>query len=161
MRLIKSVVLASAALVLLFAAVSTPDGTFSLTDSADASPDRSRLTASNYIVIAWNDLGMHCISPRFSQMAILPPFNNLEAQVIQRGSPPRIVTSGVTVRYSINNNTTVAGKTDFWDYDVPLFGVDLPLGIGLTGNGLSGTMTMVGDRYEARGIPVLPINDQG
>lgn len=161
MRLIKRVVLASSALVLLFAAITAPDGTYSFIDSAEAAPERTRPNAPNYIVIAWNDLGMHCISPRFKQMAILPPFNNLEAQVIKRGSPPRIVTSGVTVRYSITNNTTVAGKTDFWDYDVPLFGVDLPFGIGLTGNGLSGTMTMVGDRYEARGIPTVPIDDLG
>ena len=115
---------------------------------------------AQYVVIAWNDLGMHCISPRFDQMAILPPFNNLIAQVIKKGNPPQIVTSGVSVEYSVPNNTTVAGKTNFWQYARPLFGVDLPQGIGLTGNGLSGRMAAVGTRFEATGIPVLPYDDQ-
>jgi len=28
---------------------------------------------TEYIVIAWNDLGMHCSNKDFSKMAILPP----------------------------------------------------------------------------------------
>jgi hypothetical protein len=34
------------------------------------------------------------------------------------------------------------------------------VGIGLTGNGLSSKMQLVGDHFEATGIPVLPYNDQ-
>ena len=67
-----------------------------------------------YVLIGWNDLGMHCISPSYKEMAILPPFNNLWVQVIQRGDPPQIVTSGVSIEYSVIDNTTVEGKTDFW-----------------------------------------------
>ena len=29
--------------------------------------------ANKYIVVAWNDLGMHCANKDFSNMAILPP----------------------------------------------------------------------------------------
>jgi hypothetical protein len=120
----------------------------------------SAVSRGDYVVIAWNDLGMHCISPRFEQMAILPPFNNLIAQVIKRGNPPQILTSGLTVDYSIPNNTTVAGKTDFWQFAGALFGTSPPSGIGLTGNGLSGQMHPTGDHFEATGIPVLPLDDQ-
>ena len=115
--------------------------------------------SSKYRVIGWNDLGMHCISPSFKEMAILPPFNNLFVQVIQKGDPPQLATTGITVEYYINNNTTVSGKTDFWQYVQQLFGVNPPEGTGLTGNGLSGTLKLVGDHFEATGIPVLPYKD--
>lgn len=119
----------------------------------------TKVTKKKYIVIAWNDLGMHCISPTFAEMAILPPYNTLVAQVIKRGNPPRVVTRGVTLSYRIVNNRTVTGKTDFWTYAEQLFGVALPEGTGLTGNGLFGTMVRSGKRFEATGIPVLPYND--
>lgn len=121
---------------------------------------RKRVNTASYTLIGWNDLGMHCISPSFSQMAILPPYNNLIAQVIKKGDPPQVVTSGFTLEYSILNNTTVQGKTDFWTYVKELFGLAPAPGTGLTGNGLSGTMQVVGDHFEATGIPVLPYNDK-
>ncbi|HEY5998389.1 MAG TPA: hypothetical protein VI078_03700 [bacterium] len=116
-------------------------------------------TGDEYVVVGWNDLGMHCINPSYKTLALLPPFNNLWVQVVKRGEPPQLVTSGVTLTYSIANNTTVKGKSDFWQYAPQLFGVNLPEGIGLTGNGLSGEMKLVGDHFEATGIPVLPRND--
>lgn len=159
MRLYTSIVLASAALIALLAATGSPAGDRFAASAAQ--PGRHGPRAPQYVAIAWNDLGMHCISPRFNQMAILPPYNNLELQVIQRGNPPRIVTSGLTVKYWIERNATVAGKTDFWDFEDRLFGVDLPFGVGLAGNGLAGRMVAVGDHYEARGIPTVPIDDMG
>jgi hypothetical protein len=154
MRKLNLAVLLASTFVICLMITTAPSG------GTQAAAAQDALASSRYVVIAWNDLGMHCISPTFDQMAILPPFNNLQAQVIRRGDPPTIVTSGVTLRYSIKKNTTVAGKTDFWDYVQPLFGVDLPLGVGLTGNGLAGTMQMVGDRFEARGIPTVPLDDR-
>jgi hypothetical protein len=127
--------------------------------SRESTRPRNRSTTVSYTLIGWNDLGMHCISPRFSQMAILPPYNNLMAQVIKKGDPPQVVTSGFTLQYSLINNTTVKGKTDFWTYVKDLFGLSPSPGIGLTGNGLSGTMQVVGDHFEATGIPALPYND--
>jgi hypothetical protein len=115
---------------------------------------------ADYVVLVWNDLGIHCINRSFATIAILPPFNNVWAQVIKRGEPPQIVTSGISLEYQILNNTKVQGKTDFWQYAPQLFGVNLPLGIGLTGNGLSGKMQLVGDHFEATGIPVVPFDDQ-
>lgn len=113
-------------------------------------------------LLAWNDLGMHCISPRFAEMAILPPFNNVMAVVIERnGEDPAMVTDGYTVTYSLDNNTSIRKKTDFWAYAYQLYGRKLPKGVGLTGNGLSGTMAVNSgaQRFEATGIPALPYND--
>jgi len=129
-------------------------------EMAFSGDNRLKPLDGDYIVIGWNDLGMHCINPSYAELALLPPFNNLWVQVIQRGDPPKIVTSGFSLEYSIVNNTTVQGKTDFWQYASQLFGVDLPLGMGLTGNGLSGKMKLVGDHFETTGIPVLPYDDQ-
>lgn len=53
--------------------------------------------AGSYVVLAWNDLGMHCYNPDFADLAVLPPYNTLWAQVIRVGDPPQIVTSGITV----------------------------------------------------------------
>ena len=114
-------------------------------------------------VLGYNDLGMHCINSDFSEICILPPYNNLHAQVIDRsGSEPRIVTGGIQVGYSIPGNTHSYNKTNFWAYAPALFGLNywLPWDIGLTGNGLSGLMTPTanGD-WVATGIPLTPITD--
>ena len=34
----------------------------------------------DYIVIGWNDLGMHCYDLEYSKMAVLPPYNTLWAR---------------------------------------------------------------------------------
>ncbi len=120
---------------------------------------------SDYVILGWNDLGMHCINPSYKTMGLLPPFNNLWVQVIKRGDPPQIVTSGFSLTYSVNNNTTVAGKSDFWTYGAKAFAnlLNVPVpspGVGLTGNGLTGTLAVKGDHFEATGVPVLPYDDQ-
>ena len=92
-----------------------------------------------YVMLSWNDLGMHCMNKNHNKISVLPPYNTLQAQVILRGSAttmPAIVTDGVTVEYSIPGNTYSVGKTDFWTYAFDLFGVSLPPDIGLTGKGL-------------------------
>lgn len=114
-----------------------------------------------YVVIAWNDLGMHCMDQSFEDFSVLPPYNTLVAQVIRRGEEPDIVTNNVRVEYRILGNTTSANKTNFWDYAQALFGLSAPLpeNIGLAGKGLSGTMDPVGDHYIAEGMPVTEIMD--
>ena len=112
-----------------------------------------------YVVIGWNDLGMHCYNRDFQDLAVLPPYNTLWAQVIRRGEEPQIVTSGVTVTYSFPENTYSAGKSNFWTYAFQLFGVQLQDNIGLTGKGLAGEMDLRGDHYIAEGIPLTEYND--
>jgi hypothetical protein len=120
---------------------------------ADAVPAR------DYIVVAWNDLGMHCYNRDFQDLAVLPPYNSLWAQVIKVGDPPQLITSGITVTYAFPDNTYSVGKSNFWDYDLPLFGVDLPADVGLVGKGLAGEMDPHTDHFVAEGIPLTEFLD--
>ena len=115
----------------------------------------------SYVVLAWNNLGMHCYNPDFQNLAVLPPGNVLWAQVIKVADPPQMVTSGIQIRYSFPNNTYSVGKTNFWTWAQQLFHLadPLPPNISLTGKGLGGEMDLVhdavlGDHYEASGIPL-------
>lgn len=124
----------------------------------------TRSLADEYVVIAYNDLGMHCMNEDFSEMAILPPYNNLRAQVLKRGNGPDLVTEDVTVTYSIPSNTRSADKTNFWKYAQALLGVTLAPDVGLAGKGMRGTLDSLGEPekyWEAIGIPITPINDAG
>ncbi|MFB3896577.1 MAG: cytochrome c3 family protein [bacterium] len=117
------------------------------------------MSPGNYVVIGWNDLGMHCMGKDYSSICILPPYNNLWAQVIHRGNPPSIVTTGINLAYSFQNNSYSVGKINFWSYDSALFGVNLPDNTGLTGLGLTGNLTWNGTAFEARGVPLTGYDD--
>jgi hypothetical protein len=125
----------------------------------------SGLAAGDYVVLAWNDLGMHCINPTYDQAVLLPPFNTLWAQVVKRGNPPQVVTSGLTVTYSVDGNTYSYGKRDygqFWDHAGQLFGATgLAHDVGLKGSRLTGAMAAEGDHFVAVGIPLVPVDDAG
>lgn len=125
-----------------------------------APPDEILLSST--VMVSWNDLGMHCMNKVHANFSVLPPYNNLFAQVIQRGdasTPPAILTTGVTVEYSIPGNTYSVGKTDFWTYAPALFGVTLPPNVGLTGKGLTGSLDRGVSAFSAHGIPVTPWPD--
>jgi hypothetical protein len=115
--------------------------------------------AGVYKVISWNDLGMHCMNESFANLAVLPPYNTLWAQVILQGEQPQIVTSEVTVDYSIVDNTYSAGKTNFWTYAKALFGADLAPNVGLKGATLAGSMQRDPDHFVVEGIPLTPYLD--
>lgn len=120
------------------------------------------LLAQNHILIAWNDLGMHCSNLDFSTFVVLPPYNNVHAQAIQVGDAlhlPVVVTTNLHVTYEIPGNTYSVGKTNFWDYDFLIFGVDLAPNIGLTGNGLTGSMVIDSNNFLVTGIPITPYTD--
>lgn len=136
-------------------------------DDGGGSGSISTATGS-YSLFAWNDLGMHCLNPTYDTLVILPPYNTVWAQLVKRGSPPELVTSGVTLTYAMVNNSTSADKTypllgsdygQFWTYALELFGINLPAEVGLTNNGLSGTMVVSGSHFEIDGIPVTPVDD--
>lgn len=116
----------------------------------------------DHVILSWNDLGMHCMNRDHDQLSILPPWNTLQAQIIERGdasTPPRLVTEGFTLEYSIPGNTYSAGKTNFWDHVEELFGVALPPDIGLAGLGLEGEFHYRGPDWVAEGIPITPFTD--
>jgi len=129
--------------------------------AATALPAGAAVTGDT-VVLSWNDLGMHCMNRLHAVLSVLPPYNTLMAQVVHRGDAanlPQLVTTGVTLEYSVPGNTYSVGKTDFWTYDQALFGVDLPPNVGLTGKGLTGAFDPAGDHFKAEGIPVTPYTD--
>ncbi len=145
---------------------SVPGGTApSAAASLPAYPATVR--SRDYVVLAWNNLGMHCYNRDCADLLVLPPYNTLWAQVIRVGDPPQIVTEGVTVEYSFPQNTWSAGnpsrpdKTNFWQYATQVFGLDTPLppNVGLAGKGLAGRMDPVGDHFVAEGIPLTEYRD--
>ena len=109
-------------------------------------------------VLAWNDLGMHCDQDSYKYFDLLPPYNTLHAQVFSGGEVRR----GYTVTYAFAKKTDSTLHTDFWTY-ASSFGYNLAPNVGLTGNGLSGTMKPDpgGLGYVATGIPVTPFDDDG
>src|SRR6266702_4677021 len=69
--------------------------------------------ASSYTAIARNDLGMHCACPTFAGFLLLPPYNTIRVQVLQKGNyAPSIVSSGVTVSYALAEETDASLQAD-------------------------------------------------
>jgi len=138
-------------------------------------------TDADVVLFAFNDLGMHCMDKEFSIFSILPPFNSVHSQAIERRrSGPRLMSAGdVEVTYSAImdadgsiNATSLSGKTDFWDHADDLFGVSLDAGEGLTGLYMPqdhpsrpGPQEMDyhtdNKRFSAEGIPITPTDDDG
>lgn len=140
--------------------------------ASETTPPSGGLTTtgnSSYVVFAWNDLGMHCLNPSYDTAVILPPYNTLRAQVIQRGNKPAVVTSGLTVSYRIIQNTTSQKGLfqQFWQYAQQLFGTTPQIDKGLNlddptvSNGLTGTMLAKTGYFIASGIPLTPLYDGG
>jgi hypothetical protein len=131
------------------------------TASATGAEALQPVNPTGYIVLAWNDLGMHCYNNDFADIAILPPYNTLWAQVVKLGDPPQLVTSGVDVSYAFADNTYSVGKTNFWTYAQAIFklGSPLPDNVGLKGKGLSGSMDLALDHFVAEGIPLTEYSD--
>lgn len=130
---------------------------------------------SDWTIVGWNDLGMHCMDSDYTVFSILPPYNTINAQVID-AQGQFIDTPGVaTVTYeSIADptgsiNTTSAGKTQFWAYMASFFGVTVPVDMGLAGKQMPGANNtprpMTWDPnlkwFNATGIPITPTDDAG
>ena len=148
------------------------------------------IQAANNQILGWNNLGMHCIDSDYSVFSILPPYNVIEAQLIANG---RLVTNGTgyTITYqavadpSGSFNSTAAGKGNFYDFVLPLYGVELPMDMGLpvdmglhqwalpgtnnipqhmlfeqTNQPVPGVFTSV-NWWRAEGVPMSPYDDAG
>jgi len=127
---------------------------------------------SGVIVLASNDLGMHCVCPSFSKFMILPPFNTLRAQVIRKGGDdPQVLgsSSGIRVAYSFTENTDASLSADpyyqDWMQNAPKLGfkkypikdANGHIQSPLTGAKLAGNMTAQSKGWwEAVGIPAYP-----
>ncbi|MCA8941769.1 MAG: hypothetical protein KDB80_04350 [Planctomycetes bacterium] len=123
-------------------------------------------------MLAWNDLGMHCIDPDFSVFSILPPANTINAQLVIDGEL-RSAADGYSLTYEAvadatgSINSTSVGKTNFWDYVFDLFGANLAPDQGLAGFDMPGaanqpqamTFDTTWDWFHAEWIPLTPIDD--
>jgi hypothetical protein len=148
----------------------TNGGVPQLSAPAGLISQKQNLQNTQYVVFAWNDLGMHCLNPSYDAAVVLPPYNTLWAQIVKRGNPPQVVTQRFSVEYSIVGNTYSYGKSvfgKFWDNVLKLFGVNIERNKGLNlvdlaiSNGLSGSMVNKSDHFEVDGIPLTPILDNG
>ena len=131
--------------------------------------------AASYTVVGWNNLGMHCMDADFSVLSLLPPYNTIHAHVIDPTGAMVTdpATAGITVTYEAiadstgSINTTSVGKTNFWQYALPLFGGSPPLDVGLTGVSMPGaantpqpmTWDAASGWFVAEGIPITPYDD--
>ena len=131
------------------------------------------------VVLAANDLGMHCMDREFSIFSILPPFNAINAQVIghdANGNPLLLEDLNVSVSYAAAGDATgsinsySSGKTDFWLYAGSIFGVNLANGEGLTGLFMPADdpqsrgpqpmgFNLPQGWFSAAGIPITPTDD--
>ncbi len=130
-----------------------------------------------WTLTAWNNLGMHCMDDDYSVFSILPPFNTINAQVMDAAghliSDP--AAAGITVTYeAVANpdgsiNTTALGKTNFYDFAAVLYGAPVTVDQGLAGKSMPGAantpQAMSWDAgmswFEAAGIPITPTDDAG
>jgi len=137
-------------------------------------PQQPQVANTGYSVLAINDLGMHCGDLDTRVASILPPFQVLLAQVIQKGSTPTLNPANVSLYYSAAYNPTdpILGqsgvlngvrsdggtyKTNFWEvippgaYDPFYPSLVTPLSSGLAG----ATQPVTG----GRGLPVPNVED--
>ncbi len=137
----------------------------------------SAADAAQWTIVGWNNLGMHCMDGDYSVLSLLPPYSTIHAQVVdaqgRRVTDP--AAAGISVTYEAiadpdgSINTTSAGKTNFWDHVQALFGVSLPVDVGLIGPAMPGaanlpqpmTYDTASGWFIAEGIPLTPYDDSG
>ncbi|NTV95526.1 MAG: hypothetical protein HGA75_08935 [Thiobacillus sp.] len=105
----------------------------------------------------------------YSVFSILPPYNNLHAQLVN-SSTGKVVTSGVTLTYQSETDPTGSknswsyDKTNFWTY-VKNFFMELAADFGLTGNPTPSdtpqplSYDAAAQMFKAEGIPITPYDD--
>ena len=126
-----------------------------------------------WTLVGWNDLGMHCMDADYEVFSILPPFNTIQAHLMDENGDLVTNPAGVSVTYEGiadpqgSINVTSAGKTNFWDHAQNLFGVALPVDEGLAGNTMPGAANTpqsmqweaTHDWFVGEGIPITPYDD--
>jgi PKD repeat protein len=126
--------------------------------------------ANNYEVIGWSDFGIDSMDSDYSIFSLWPPANTIHAQVAYGGR--RLTNStGITVTYQAiadpdgSINSTSAGKTEFWQYVLPLYSSNPPVNVGITGYPMPGTTNVpmtfnqTNAWFTADSIPMTPYDD--
>jgi cytochrome bd-type quinol oxidase subunit 1 len=110
-----------------------------------------------YVLLVWNDLGMHCVSDNEKYFSFLPPANTFNAQLFKRGAKPELITKNVRIEFDIESGfENPEERSMFWKYSKAIFGVDVPVGHGLAGKTVNDTMDVHGNHFAAELIPVIP-----
>ncbi len=135
---------------------------------------RRAVAGTNWTVLAWNDLGMHCMDADFSVFAILPPYNTFHAQLVHDGKlvsdlGPYAATYAAVADAAGSINRTSVNKGNFWDYAFDFFGVVLAPDVGLTGMAMPGAGNVAQPMrtdatyhwYSGEGVPITPYDDNG
>jgi hypothetical protein len=175
-RMLISVVIAGLAIVTIGHASGDPPDTKAAAkgQAATQSNTKPAPAPTTYRLVAWSELGMHCMDGKdYSVFSVLPPYNVVHAQLIKMGEPPVPITSGVTITYVAMKdatgsiNTISSTKTNFWSYINVLFHNNNPPDVGLTGNHTQNltphklTYDSAHAYWTADGIPTMPYDDQG
>lgn len=134
---------------------------------------------TNWTLLGWNNLGMHCMDSDFSVFSILPPYNTFHAQLIDNQGRLVTNTAEIGVNYRAiagpdgSYNANSEGKGNFWEYVGALFGVSLPENTGLPVPGPSFLMPGTNNTprammfesnlnwFAAYGVPITPYDDAG
>ena len=129
---------------------------------------------TGWTLVGWNDLGMHCTDGvDYAVFSLLPPFNNVRAQLVDPSGRLATDPSAVRVTYEAiadpdgSVNRTSRGKTNFWRHVGKLFGASPPPDMGLAGYAMPGPgnvpQPMAFDPahgwFHADGIPITPYDD--
>jgi len=119
---------------------------------------------NDYVLLAWNSQGMHCISDSDPYWMLLPPANSLFAQLVKRGDSPEIITEGVELTYQVEKGFEYPERqVRFWEFADRLLGEKLQPGAGIDGLKVSGTMKLEEEErtFAAPFIPVVPYPEDG
>ncbi len=122
------------------------------------------MASDEYVLLAWNTLGMKCISDCDASFAILPPGNAMGALLIRRGDTPEVVSEGVEISYEApQGSKNPASHVEFWRFAPSLLGKELPANVSGAGRGLDGVLAWDAKAgiHSAAGIPVTPYVDNG
>ncbi len=129
------------------------DSLASVLNTVSQAPSTPVGTKGSYSVLAVNDLGMHCVDNDTRVVNILPPFQVLLGQVVQKGARPGLNPTGIDLFYSAAANPKdpslgqnllngkrsdgTTFKTNFW-WNVQQGGYDAfyPAGVTLSTSGL-------------------------
>ncbi|MEW6595359.1 MAG: cytochrome ubiquinol oxidase subunit I [Thermodesulfobacteriota bacterium] len=120
--------------------------------------------AAEYVLLAWNEYGMHTISDSDSRFSLRPPGNTIHAMLIKRGARPQVISEGIDIHYTVEaGSTNPAGQVEFWNHAASLTDREIPPNTGPTGNGTSGLMRPATDgrTFSATEVPLAPYQEGG
>ena len=119
---------------------------------------------AQYVLLGWNDYGMHTISDSDAQFSLRSPGNTIHAMLIKRGQTPQVISDGIDIHYAVEaGSANPSGQVDFWQQAASLTGQKLAPNTGSTGNGVSGLMRLAADgrTYAATDVPLVPYQEDG